>query len=323
MTEQPNYLIAALYHFAPLPDPEARVERYRAEAAARDLSGTLLVAPEGVNGTLAGAPEKLRGFLALLRQDPLLAGLEHKESTSTEPPFRRLRVRLKREIVSMGAPGVVSDQSVAAYTSYDRWNELIREPGVMVIDVRNSYEIAIGKFEGAIDPETDSFREFPAWAEANYERMRQAPAVAIYCTGGIRCEKAGAFLRDMGIDRLFQLKGGILKYLEHAPEQESAWEGGCFVFDERVSVGHGLEVLDHSLCRGCRRPLTDADRASPLYREGVACPHCANEADAEQKRRREERQKQMELAAKRGAAHMANTPSPAVATPARYGRDRS
>lgn len=318
-SEHAPRLVAAFYHFAPLPDPEARVAAYRDRAAELGLVGILLVAPEGVNGTLSGAPCALRGFLDELRADPLLAGLEHKESWASEQPFRRLRVRLKREIVSMGAPGVVSEESVAAYTSYDRWNDLIRTPGVMVIDVRNSYEIAIGRFEGAIDPQTESFRAFPAWAEAHYEQMRQAPAVAMYCTGGIRCEKAGAFVRQMGIERVFQLHGGILKYLEQAPARDSAWEGGCFVFDERVSVGHGLAPLDHSLCRGCRRPLTAEDRASAQYRPGVACPHCCAEAAPEQLRRREERRKQMQIAAARGEAHLAETPAPRASRQASEG----
>ncbi len=257
---------------------------------------------------MAGAPAALRGFLDELRQDRRLSSLEHKESWAREKPFRRLRVRLKKEIVSMGAPGLVSPETVAAYTPPERWNDLIRDPKTVVIDVRNDYEIAIGRFERAVDPGTESFRDFPAWAEAHVDALRAADAVAIYCTGGIRCEKAGAHLRAIGVERVFQLEGGVLKYLERAPEADSAWRGGCFVFDERVSVGHGLEPLDHTLCRGCRRPLTADDRASPLYRLGVACPHCAEDAAPEQLRRRAERQRQIERAAARGERRLAAAP---------------
>lgn len=302
------WLVAAFYLFSELPDPDERVERYRLEAARRGLVGTLLVAPEGVNGTLAGAPDALRGFLDALRQDPKLAALEHKESLAGSRPFRRLRVRLKREIVSMGAPHVVAPESVAAYTAPKDWNALIAEPGAVVIDVRNDYEVALGRFEGAVDPETACFRDFPAWAEARLDALKAAPAVAIYCTGGIRCEKAGAYLRAAGLERVYQLQGGVLKYLETTPEAESAWRGGCFVFDERVSVGHGLAPLDHSLCRGCRRPLTAADRASPLYREGVACPYCADSSEL-RRRRREERHRQIDLARRRGEIHLSETPT--------------
>ncbi|MEL6980276.1 MAG: rhodanese-related sulfurtransferase [Pseudomonadota bacterium] len=303
-----RHLIAALYKFAALPDAPRLVETYRAEAAVRDLRGVLLIAPEGINGTISGAPERLRDFLALLRRDPRLADLSWKESWAEAAPTRRLRVRLKREIVSMGAPDIVSPATVGTYVAPRDWNALITTPGVAVIDVRNDYETAIGGFKGAIDPGTERFRDFPSWAEAA-PALRGAEAVAMYCTGGIRCEKASAYLRALGHARVYHLEGGVLRYLETEPAETSLWRGQCFVFDERVSVGHGLAPGGLSLCRGCRRPLTAEDRRHPAFVDGVACAACAPATTEAQREGRAERMRQMALAQTRGAHHLATGPA--------------
>ena len=291
----PPYLVAALYKFVPLPDYRELQPRFQAEAEARGLVGSLLLAEEGINGTIAGTETALRGFLAWLRSDPRLSDLEHKESRAAERPFARLKVRLKREIVSMGAPDIVSEESVGTYVKPEDWNALISRPDVVVIDTRNDYEVAIGAFEGAVDPKTQNFRAFPAWA-VEATALANKPKVAMYCTGGIRCEKATAWMRAQGFDEVYHLDGGILKYLETVPEAESLWRGDCFVFDERVSVGHGLTEGPHTLCRGCRRPLAPEDRARPDFVEGVCCRWCAEDITENQRQRRQERQKQIALA---------------------------
>lgn len=298
------HLIAALYKFATLEDFQSLQAPLRREAEALGVTGVLLLAREGVNGTIAGEEGRLRAFLDILRADPRLADLSWKESRSAEPPFRRLRVRLKKEIVSMGAPDIVSGETVGEYVRPQDWNALISRPGVAVIDVRNDYETEIGAFEGALDPKTRRFRDFPAWAEAS-EALEGADAVAMYCTGGIRCEKASAYLRSLGHERVYHLEGGILAYLEQVPEEESLWRGGCFVFDERVSVGHGLEPLEHGLCRGCRRPIAAEDRGHPDFIEGVQCGACAGETSEAQREARRERMRQIALAKARGERHLA------------------
>ncbi len=298
-----RFLVAALYRFTALSAPETLVERLRA-AAPSGVVGSLLIAEEGVNGTLAGPERALRTFLDRLRgAAPGLARLSWKESWSDGAPFGRLKIRLKREIVTMGAPGLVAPDRVGAYVPPEDWNRAIAEPGVAVIDVRNAYETAIGRFEGAIDPGTDSFRDFPAWA-ARSPALADKPPVAMYCTGGVRCEKASAWLRAQGFERVLQLEGGILRYLEVTPPERSLWRGGCFVFDERVSVGHDLRADGHALCRGCRRPLTPADQAGPDFAPGVSCRWCAADIAPDQRDRRRERQRQIALAEARGAAHL-------------------
>jgi UPF0176 protein len=241
--------------------------------------------------------------MACLRSLGPFHDLEEKRSTASEAPFLRFKVRLKKEIVTMGVPEVDPRKEVGTYVDPDEWNRLLEDPETILIDTRNDYEVAIGKFEGAIDPHTPSFRDFPEWARTHLEK-RPDQKIAMYCTGGIRCEKATSLLKHLGYDHVYHLKGGILKYLETMPEQESKWEGSCFVFDQRVGLGHGLQESDYDLCHGCRHPLTPEDKADPRFEEGVSCPKCADSLDEDKKARLRERQKQVHLARRRGEAHI-------------------
>jgi len=297
------YTIAALYQFTPFDDPDALRPALRATCEAGGVKGTLLLAHEGINGTIAGPRAGIDAALAHIRALPGCAGLVWKESTSDAPPFNKLKVRLKREIVTMGQPDVDPRGSVGTYVAPEEWNALISAPDVAVIDTRNDYEVAIGTFEGAIDPDTASFRDFPAWWEANRARFDNK-RVAMFCTGGIRCEKSTAYLKSQGVDEVYHLQGGILKYLEEVPEEESLWQGGCFVFDERVAVKHGLQETGHILCRACRRPLAPADLLRPEYEAGVQCHHCVDEYSEADRARFRERQKQIKLARARGEEHL-------------------
>ena len=286
------WTIAALYHFAPLPDPEAVRAPLLEVASAGGVVGTLLLAPEGVNGTIAGPRAGIDAVLAHIRALPGFDALEWKESTATDQPFKKLKVRLKKEIVTMGVPGVDPRASVGHYVAPEDWNDLISDPDVAVIDTRNDYEVGIGTFKGAVDPKTRAFGEFPAWWEANKDRFHNK-RIAMFCTGGIRCEKSTNYLLSQGVEDVFHLKGGILKYLEEVPEEESLWDGACFVFDRRVSVEHGLREGPHDLCWACRRPLAPEDKARPAYREGVQCHHCVDEFTATDRARFAERHKQI------------------------------
>ncbi|QFT58390.1 putative rhodanese-related sulfurtransferase [Sulfitobacter sp. THAF37] len=292
------HTIAALYHFTRFEDPAALRPALLDLCLAQGVKGTLLLAQEGVNGTIAGPRAGVDAVIAHLRSLPGCDGLEWKLATSETPPFPRMKVRLKREIVTMGQPDVDPRARVGNYVDPQDWNDLIRDPEVAVIDTRNAYEVAIGTFEGAIDPETESFGEFPAWWEANKHRFHNKK-VAMFCTGGIRCEKSTNYLLGQGVEDVFHLKGGILKYLEEVPEKESAWQGDCFVFDARVSVGHGLSEGPHMLCHGCRQPILPEDRNRPEYEEGVSCHHCFDRTSDLDKGRFRERQKQLRLAARR------------------------
>ena len=297
------FTVAALYHFTRFPDPAAIKPALVDLCAVQGVRGSLLLAKEGINGTIAGPREGIDAVLAHIRALPGCAGLEWKESTATEMPFKRMKVRLKREIVTMGQPDVDPTASVGHYVEAAEWNALISAPDVAVIDTRNDYEVAIGTFDGAIDPETKSFGEFPAWWEANKERFHNK-RIAMFCTGGIRCEKSTNYLIGQGVEDVYHLKGGILKYLEEVPQEESTWDGECFVFDSRVSVGHGLKEGPHQLCYACRRPILPEDRSRPEFEEGVACHQCAAETSEEDKGRFRERQKQISLAKKRGTHHI-------------------
>ncbi|MGN6549266.1 MAG: oxygen-dependent tRNA uridine(34) hydroxylase TrhO [Pararhizobium sp.] len=298
-----GFLVAALYRFARL----ERCADLRAPLLALcnrlGVRGTLLLASEGINGTIAGTDEAIRAVLAHLRDQPELAGLEHKESRAAEMPFLRMKVRLKKEIVTMGVPDLDPENAAGTYVAPRDWNALIADPETIVVDTRNAYEVAIGSFRGAVDPGTRSFRDFPAWARSSPE-MKKARKIAMFCTGGIRCEKATAFLKAEGFENVFHLKGGILRYLEEVPGEESLWEGACFVFDERVSMTHGLAEGGHALCRACRRPLAEADRLSPLCEEGVSCPHCHEERSEADRQRYRERQRQVARAGRRGERHL-------------------
>ncbi len=297
------YTIAALYHFTRFADPAALRGPLRAMCDAGSVKGTLLLAPEGINGTIAGPRAGIDAVLAHIRSLPGCADLEWKEATSDQAPFGKLKVRLKKEIVTMGQPDVDPIARVGHYVEPADWNDLIDSPDVAVIDTRNDYEVAIGSFEGAVDPETASFGEFPAWWEANRDRFHNK-RIAMFCTGGIRCEKSTNYLIGQGVEEVYHLKGGILKYLEDVPEEDSRWTGSCFVFDNRVSVGHGLKQGPHDLCHGCRRPILPEDRARPEYEHGVACHQCFDETTEADKARFRERQRQIELARQRGKRHI-------------------
>ena len=303
MTER--LLVAALYQFVRLDDYQARREPLLEVCRNNDVMGTLLLAREGINGTIAGPDEGVRAVLSWLRSDPKLAGLEHKESWAEGGnPFYRMKVRLKKEIVTMGVAGIDPNDVVGTYVEPEDWNDLISDPDVVLIDTRNDYEVDIGTFKGAVNPKTVTFREFPQWVREQ-ERLHNKPKIAMFCTGGIRCEKASSFMKQEGFDEVYHLKGGILKYLETVPEAESLWEGECFVFDNRVSVGHGLKPGPYDLCHACRHPISEEDKRSEQYIHGVSCPHCFGKMSAEQKQRFAERQRQVELAKKRGEGHIA------------------
>lgn len=297
------YRIAALYHFTRFDAPAALRAPLLALCEAQGVRGTLLLAREGINGTIAGPEAGIARVLDHIRALPGCAGLDWKESHSATAPFGRMKVRLKREIVTMGVPDLDPRAQVGQYVAPAEWNALIQSPDVALIDTRNAYEVAIGTFRGAIDPGTASFRDFPAWWEANRARF-EGKRVAMFCTGGIRCEKSTNYLRGQGVGEVYHLKGGILKYLEEVPEADSLWHGACFVFDGRVSVGHGLRIGPHLLCHACRRPILPEDRARPQYEAGVACHHCAQETSAADKARFRERQRQIALADARGERHI-------------------
>jgi UPF0176 protein len=306
-TENARYLTAALYQFVDLPDFAELREPLQAWCERHAVKGTLLLAREGINGTIAGQEASVRAVLAHLRADPRLAGLPHKESWSDKPPFLRMKVRLKKEIVTLHVPGLDPNQTVGQYVKPQDWNALLADPEVLVVDTRNDYEVAIGSFAGAINPNIKTFTELPAWLDAQ-DRLRgdagKKTKVAMFCTGGIRCEKSTALMKMRGFDAVYHLEGGILKYLEEVPVEQSTWQGECFVFDERVSVGHGLVPGPHDLCRSCRWPLSEADKASPNYVKGVSCDHCHTLRTPEEKARLAERQRQVELAEARGEVHV-------------------
>jgi UPF0176 protein len=304
-----RYLVAALYKFAPLVPDAALQADLKAVCDQHAVFGTLLLAREGINGTIAGPAAGVQAVLARLRAIPGLAELEHKESPADEQPFLRMKVRLKREIVTMGITDIDPVGDVGTYVEAKDWNELITAPDVVTIDTRNDYEVRIGQFEGAINPETVSFREFPDWFR-RFRETRPNARIAMYCTGGIRCEKATAFARMEGVEDVFHLKGGILKYLETVPEAESRWQGECFVFDRRVAVRHGLEAGTHTLCHACREPLGPEDLRSPDYVPGASCPHCVEIRTAEQRERYAERHRQEELARARGEWHLGQPGAP-------------
>lgn len=300
------YRVAALYRFARIEDREG--VRARLEAlCAPDVRGVLLVAHEGLNGTIAGPPEAVDRVLDGIRALPGFDRLELKFAEAATLPFRRMKVRIKAEIVTMGEPDLDPASGAGTYVSPADWNALIADPDTVVIDTRNDYEADVGAFEGAVQPNTRGFRDFPDWFRTEGRALLDRPnppKVAMYCTGGIRCEKATAFLKAEGVADVFHLEGGILRYLETVPEPESLWRGECFVFDERVAVGHGLSDGTHTLCRGCRMPVSAEGRASALYVEGVCCARCHDQRTGEQRDRYAERARQMEIAARKGIDHV-------------------
>jgi UPF0176 protein len=304
MADHPTH-VAALYKFTPLADPEALRAPLQAVCDSAGIKGTLLLAREGINGTIAGTDNALASVLGHIRALPGCSDLDVKFSTAPDMPFHRMKVRVKREIVTMGEPDIDPTLSAGHYVDPHDWNALIADPDTIVIDTRNDYEVAVGTFAGAVDPQTPSFRDFPAWfREHRDELLAGKKKVAMFCTGGIRCEKSTSFLRAEGIDEVYHLKGGILKYLEEVPEAQSLWRGECFVFDERVTVRHGLEPGTFQLCRACRRPLDAAALAHPDYEDGVSCPSCIDERTEKQRAGYAERQRQEALAKARGELHV-------------------
>ena len=297
------FIVAALYHFTRFDDPNALRVGLRQVCEDGGVRGTLLLAPEGINGTIAGPRDGIDAALAAIRALPGCADLDWKESRADTMPFAKLKVRLKREIVTMHQPQVDPTAAVGNYIEPSEWNELISAEDVAVIDTRNDYEVEIGTFKGAIDPVTKSFGEFPAWWQENKDRFHNK-RIAMFCTGGIRCEKSTNYLLGEGVDDVYHLKGGILKYLEEVPESESLWDGQCFVFDKRVSVGHGLKQGPYDLCHACRRPISEDDKARPEYEPGVVCHRCSDEYSEEDRARFRERQKQIVLARERGGEHL-------------------
>ncbi len=292
-------LVVAFYKFVRLDGLASLQREIESWCHSNDVFGIVLLASEGINSTIAGPREGVLRVLELIRQDARFSNLQWKESFAAEQPFRKLRVRLKKEIVTMGVSDIDPNEIVGTYVKPADWNTLISDPDVIVIDARNHYETEIGTFKGALQPGIDSFSELPSWLEKKID-IDGEPRVAMFCTGGIRCEKSTAFLKQAGVKEVYHLEGGILKYLEEVPQDESLWEGECFVFDQRVAVGHGLDIADYELCRACRFPLSASDKQSEFFQEGVSCLRCYDQTSREQKSRFAERQKQFELAQSRG-----------------------
>ncbi len=297
----------AFYGFTAMEGLPALQQELKTLAEQGGVRGTILLADEGVNGTISGPDAGVTAILDRLRQLPGLGGLEAKFSRAEQQTFHRLKVRLKREIVTMGCPTVKPAEQVGTYVPPEQWNALIADPETLVVDTRNRYEVEVGSFAGAIDPGTESFREFPAWVEQTLRPLveeTQPKAIAMFCTGGIRCEKSTAYLLQQGFENVHHLQGGILKYLEEIPEERSSWQGECYVFDQRVSVNHQLQPGSYSLCHACGLPVSPAQRLEPSYREGISCPHCIDRFSDADRERFAERQRQMHLARERGQQHL-------------------
>ncbi len=299
----PPIVVCALYKFVTLENFQALRQPLLNVMEHHGLRGTLLLANEGINGTVAGSRSAIDSLLTWLRQDPRLVDIDHKESFTDQPPFNRAKVKLKKEIVTMGVEGIDPKRIVGTYINAKDWNTLISDPDVIVVDTRNDYEYQVGTFKNALNPKTTSFREFPDFVKTHL-KPEQHKKIAMFCTGGIRCEKSTAFLKEQGFTEVYHLKGGILKYLEEVPAQETLWQGECFVFDERVTVNHQLQKGNYDQCNACRLPITETDKTSEHYQQGVSCPYCYDKVSAEQKQRFSEREKQIALAKQRGEAHI-------------------
>lgn len=299
----PKYRVITFYKFVKLDDYQELRRPLQKFCEERNIKGTILLAKEGINSTVSGAPEKIEELLDYLKSDQRLTDLEYKESFDEEETFYRMKVKLKKEIVHLGLPEVDPNKKVGTYVDPQNWNKLLEDPEVIVIDTRNDYEYEIGTFKNAIDPQTAEFEEFPDYVQKNLDPKKHKK-VAMFCTGGIRCEKATSYMLDQGFEEVYHLKGGILKYLEDIPQEESLWKGDCFVFDNRVSVTHGLEIGSHELCFACRYPISEEDKTSPHYEEGLSCPRCHGTHSPEQIESFKERRKQMLLAQERGTRHI-------------------
>jgi UPF0176 protein len=296
-------IVAALYKFVSLPDYCQIQPLLKEFCKLHEITGTLLLAEEGINGTVAGSQSAIQALKNWFKNDQRFDGLEYKESVAEKSPFYRLKVKLKKEIVTLGVPNVNPAIQAGTYVEANDWNQLIQNPNVLVVDTRNDYEIRIGAFQGAVNPKTNCFTEFPQVVQAQFN-PKTHKKVAMYCTGGIRCEKASAYMLSQGFEEVYHLKGGILKYLETVSAEESLWQGDCFVFDQRVAVNHDLDKSDYSMCHGCRMPLSAEERASEEYELGVSCPHCIGSLNEKKIKNLRERQKQITLSAARGEKHM-------------------
>ena len=296
-------VVCALYKFIALDDFESMREPLLEFMNSHEIRGTLLLAREGINGTVAGNRKAIDGLLDRLKSDERLSNLDYKESYDDANPFYRTKVRLKKEIVTLGVEGIDPLASVGTYVDPKDWNELISDSDTVLIDTRNDYEVAIGSFKNALNPKTETFREFPEYVENHLDPDKHRK-VAMFCTGGIRCEKSTAYLKELGFDEVYHLKGGILKYLEEVPAEDSLWEGECFVFDNRVAVGHDLQKGEYDQCHACRMPITEADKNSTFFKKGVSCPHCHDKYPEDRKKRFAERERQVELARERGEDHI-------------------
>ena len=310
-----RYVVAALYQFVSVDDCAGWQAKLKEICRSRHLMGTLLIAPEGLNGTVAGRYDDINNFVQWLGTKTPFTGLEIKYALHDDAPFHRMKVRLKREIVTMGEPDIRPSEQAGNYVAPEDWNALISDPDVLVVDTRNHYETAIGQFRGATDPHTTTFREFPAWAKALAEKPEdeRPRKIAMYCTGGIRCEKSTSYMKSIGFDEVYHLKGGILKYLEDIPQDSSLWDGECFVFDSRVSVDHALNQGSYQLCHACKMPLSEDEMRAAHYVPGISCPHCHDLTTDAQRQRFAERARQIELARQRGTQHIgakASQPKP-------------
>ncbi|MBL4851833.1 MAG: rhodanese-related sulfurtransferase [Gammaproteobacteria bacterium] len=298
-----NTVIVAFYHFTALDDYRELKSPLLQLCQSQGIKGSILLASEGINGTVSGCRNGVDSLLDWFGRDDRFDGISLKESYNNDQPFYRMKVKLKKEIVTMGVPDVSPVKQVGTYVSPEQWNDVISDPEVLVIDTRNDYEVAVGKFANAVDPKTETFRQFPDYVKQNID-AKKYKKVAMYCTGGIRCEKASAYMLSQGFDEVYHLQGGVLKYLETVPQEKSLWQGECFVFDNRVTVNHGLEAGSYDQCYGCRRPVSEQDMQSPHYVKGVSCPYCYNALSDAQKSRFQERQRQIELAKARGETHI-------------------
>lgn len=301
-----NTVVCALYRFVALENYQEIQKPLLDMMNNNNVKGTLLLANEGINGTIAGSRDGIDNVIQWLKSDPRLENLTTKESYDVENPFYRTKVKLKKEIVTMGVEGIDPNRTVGSYVKPKDWNALISDPEVLLVDTRNDYEISIGTFENAIDPKTTNFREFPAYVKENLDPAKHKK-VAMFCTGGIRCEKSTAYLKEQGFDEVYHLEGGVLKYLEEVPEEETMWKGECFVFDNRVSVNHNLEKGQYDQCHGCRLPITEEDKKSEKYMEGISCHHCFDDITEAQKARFAQRELQMRLAKERGEEHIGSS----------------
>ena len=302
-SETNNIVVTALYKFIRFDDFEQYREPILNAMLDNNVKGTLLLASEGINGTIAGSRASIDAVVAFLRTIPAIGEFDYKESYTDVEPFYRTKVKLKKEIVTMGVEGIDPLESVGRYVKPSEWNDLISDPDVLLIDTRNDYEVQIGTFKNAVNPKTQTFREFPEYVKQELDPSKHKK-VAMFCTGGIRCEKSTAYLREQGFDEVYHLEGGILKYLEEIPAEQSLWQGDCFVFDNRVAVNHDLEKGEYDQCYACRMPITEADKQSPAYVKGESCPHCIDKATEEQKERFRERERQVQLAKARGETHI-------------------